>query len=159
MTDSVRRKPGVGCFKLSPVETITVETITVKIYFFQTLADIFQWPLICADEPVTQGNLWQRGVQYGPVMFTYLCLYLEIVSTNMSLFQSQEFVTQWQPNAEMLLTSLVRPQSALKVEIWAFILPRNFPADLIIFTGRGGAGNPPPSPSPRGRASIPVFYI
>ena len=112
MTDSVRRKPGVGCFKLSPVETITVETITVKIYFFQTLADIFQWPLICADEPVTQGNLWQRGVQYGPVMFTYLCLYLEIVSTNMSLFQSQEFVTQWQPNAEMLLTSLVRPQSA-----------------------------------------------
>ena len=100
------------CFKLSPVETITVETITVKIYFFQTLADIFQWPLICADEPVTQGNLWQRGVQYGPVMFTHLCLYLEIVSTNMSLFQSQEFVTQWQPNAEMLLTSLVRPQSA-----------------------------------------------
>ena len=72
-----------------------METITVKIYFFQTLADIFQWPLICADEPVTQGNLWQRGVQYGPVMFTYLCLYLEIVSTNMSLFQSQEFVTQY----------------------------------------------------------------
>ena len=79
--------------------------------FFQTLADIFQWPLICADEPVTQGNLWHRGVQYGPVMFTHLCLYLEIVSTNMSLFQSQEFVTQWQPNAEMLFTSLVRPQS------------------------------------------------
>ena len=89
-----------------------METITVKIYFFHTLADIFQWPLICADEPVTQGNLWQRGVQYGPVMFTHLCLYLEIVSTNMSLFQSQEFVTQWQPNAEMLLTSLVRRQSA-----------------------------------------------
>ena len=33
-----------------------------------------------------------------------------------------------------------------KVEIRAFILPRNFPAVLIIFTGRGGAGNPP---SPR----------
>ena len=30
-----------------------------------------------------------------------------------------------------------------KVEIRAFILPRNFPAVLIIFTGRGGAGNPP----------------
>ena len=34
-----------------------------------------------------------------------------------------------------------------KVEIRAFILPRNFPAVLIIFTGRGGAGNPP---SPQG---------
>ena len=30
-----------------------------------------------------------------------------------------------------------------KVEIQAFILPRNFPAVLIIITGRGGAGNPP----------------
>ena len=30
-----------------------------------------------------------------------------------------------------------------KVEIRAFILPRNFPAVLIIFTGRGAAGNPP----------------
>ena len=30
-----------------------------------------------------------------------------------------------------------------KVEIRAFILPRNFPAVLIIFMGRGGAGNPP----------------
>ena len=39
-----------------------------------------------------------------------------------------------------------------KVEIRAFILPRNFPAVLIIFTGQGGAGNPPPSP----RAGFPV---
>ena len=30
-----------------------------------------------------------------------------------------------------------------KVEIRVFILPCNFPAVLIIFTGRGGAGNPP----------------
>ena len=30
-----------------------------------------------------------------------------------------------------------------KVEIRVFILPRNFPAVLIIFTGRGRAGNPP----------------
>ena len=30
-----------------------------------------------------------------------------------------------------------------KIEIRAYILPRNFPAVLIIFTGRGGAGNPP----------------
>ena len=30
-----------------------------------------------------------------------------------------------------------------KVEIRVFILPRNFPAVLIIFTGRGGEGNPP----------------
>ena len=30
-----------------------------------------------------------------------------------------------------------------KIEIRAFILPRNFPAVLIIFTGRVGAGNPP----------------
>ena len=29
-----------------------------------------------------------------------------------------------------------------KVEHRAFILPRNFPAVFIIFTGRGGAGNP-----------------
>ena len=51
-----------------------------------------------------------------------------------------------------------------KVEIRAFILPRNFPAVFIIFTGRGGAGNPPlPTardgagnpPSPRaGRPSL-----
>ena len=30
-----------------------------------------------------------------------------------------------------------------KIEIRAYILPRNFPAVLIIFTGRGRAGNPP----------------
>ena len=51
-----------------------------------------------------------------------------------------------------------------KVEIRAFILPRNFPAVFIIFWGLGRAGNPPhPTmrggegnpPSPRGRASIP----
>ena len=48
-----------------------------------------------------------------------------------------------------------------KVDIRAFILPRNFPAVLIIFTGRGGAGNPPfptvrgTPPSPWGGASIP----
>ena len=51
-----------------------------------------------------------------------------------------------------------------KIEIWAFILPRNFPAVFIIFWGLGRAGNPPhPTmrggegnpPSPRGRASIP----
>ena len=51
-----------------------------------------------------------------------------------------------------------------KVEIQAFILPRNFPAVLIIFTERGGG--PPPSPqrgagrgtppSPRDGASIPA---
>ena len=43
-----------------------------------------------------------------------------------------------------------------KVEIRVFILPRNFPAVLIIFTGRGGE---PPLPcgegSPRDGASIP----
>ena len=43
-----------------------------------------------------------------------------------------------------------------KVDIRAFILPRNFPAVLIIFTGRGGAGNPPPSP--RGGASFPALH-
>ena len=32
-----------------------------------------------------------------------------------------------------------------KVEIWAFILPRNFPAVLSIFTGRGGEPHPPHS--------------
>ena len=36
-----------------------------------------------------------------------------------------------------------------KVEIRAFILPRNFSVVLIIFTGRGGAGNPP-LPTARG---------
>ena len=45
-----------------------------------------------------------------------------------------------------------------KVEIRAFVLPRNFPAVLIIFTGRGGAGNPPPPHSAgRGGASIPDY--
>ena len=43
-----------------------------------------------------------------------------------------------------------------KVEIWAFILPRNFPAVLIIFTGRGGAGNLP-LPTVRGGAGNPPF--
>merc|ERR1712218_1011 len=43
-----------------------------------------------------------------------------------------------------------------KIEIWAFILPRNFPAVLIIFTGRGGAGNPP-LPTTRGGAGNPPF--
>ena len=43
-----------------------------------------------------------------------------------------------------------------KVEIRAFILPRNFPAVLIIFTGRGGAGNPP-LPTARGGAGNPPF--
>ena len=53
------------------------------------------------------------------------------------------------------------------------LLPRNFPAVLIIFTGRGGAGNPPPSPqcgagwgtpppggegSPQCGASIPAMH-
>ena len=42
-----------------------------------------------------------------------------------------------------------------KVEIQAFILPRNFPAVLIIITGRGGAGRGTP-PSPQGGASIPA---
>ena len=41
-----------------------------------------------------------------------------------------------------------------KVEIRAFILPRNFPAVLIIFTGRVGAGNPP-LPTVRGGAGNP----
>ena len=39
-----------------------------------------------------------------------------------------------------------------KVEIRAFILPRNFPAVLIIFTGRGGE---PPLPTVRGQAGNP----
>ena len=43
-----------------------------------------------------------------------------------------------------------------KVEIRAFISPRNFPAVLIIFTGRGGAGNPP-LPTARGGAGNPPF--
>ena len=43
-----------------------------------------------------------------------------------------------------------------KVEIRVFILPRNFPAVLIIFTGRGGAGNPP-LPTARGGAGNPPF--
>ena len=38
-----------------------------------------------------------------------------------------------------------------KVEIRAFILPRNFPAVLIIFTGRGGE---PPPPRGTGRPSL-----
>ena len=45
-----------------------------------------------------------------------------------------------------------------KVEILAFILPRNFPAVLIIFTGRGGAGwGTPPLPPPHsvGRGGEP----
>ena len=42
-----------------------------------------------------------------------------------------------------------------KVEMRAHILPHKFPAVLIIFTGRGGAGNPPP-PHSTGGASIPV---
>ena len=49
-----------------------------------------------------------------------------------------------------------------KVEIWAFILPRNFPVVLIIFTGRGGAGDPPPprgEGSPRGGAPIPGMNL
>ena len=41
-----------------------------------------------------------------------------------------------------------------KVEIQAFILPRNFPAVLIIFTGRVGTGNPP-LPTVRGGAGNP----
>ena len=41
-----------------------------------------------------------------------------------------------------------------KVEIRTFILPRNFPAVLIIFTGRGGAGSPP-FPIVRGGAGNP----
>ena len=41
-----------------------------------------------------------------------------------------------------------------KVEIRVFILPRNFPAVLIIFTGRGGAGNPP-LPTARGGRGTP----
>ena len=43
-----------------------------------------------------------------------------------------------------------------KVEIRAFILPRNFPAVFIIFTGRGGAGNPP-LPTARDGAGNPPF--
>ena len=43
-----------------------------------------------------------------------------------------------------------------KVAIQVFILPRNFPAVLIIFTGRGGAGNPP-LPTARGGAGNPPF--
>ena len=39
-----------------------------------------------------------------------------------------------------------------KAEIQALILPRNLPAVLIIFTGRGGAGNPP---FPAGRGVHP----
>ena len=42
------------------------------------------------------------------------------------------------------------------VEIRAFILPRKFPAVLIIFTGRGGAGNPP-LPTALGGAGNPPF--
>ena len=41
-----------------------------------------------------------------------------------------------------------------KIEIRAFILPRNFPAVLIIFRGRGGAGNPP-LPTARGGCGEP----
>ena len=45
-----------------------------------------------------------------------------------------------------------------KVEILAFILPRNFPVILIIFTGRGGAGNPP-FPTVRGWAGRPSLLF
>ena len=45
-----------------------------------------------------------------------------------------------------------------KVEIRVFILPRNFPAVLIIFTGRGGAGRGTP-PSPRDGAPIPGDHM
>ena len=41
-----------------------------------------------------------------------------------------------------------------KFEIRVFILPCNFPAVLIIFTGRGGAGNSPP-PHSAGRGGEP----
>ena len=41
-----------------------------------------------------------------------------------------------------------------KVEIRAFILPRNFPAVLIIFMGRGGSGRGTP-PSPQRGAGRP----
>ena len=44
-----------------------------------------------------------------------------------------------------------------KVDIWAFILPRNFPAVLNIFKGWGGAGNPT-LPTVRGGASIPDIF-
>ena len=43
-----------------------------------------------------------------------------------------------------------------KVEIWAFILPRNFPSVLIIFTGWSGAGNPS-LPTVWGGAGNPPF--
>ena len=45
-----------------------------------------------------------------------------------------------------------------KVEVRAFILPRNFPEALIIFPGAGRGGEPPlprGEGSPRGGASIP----
>ena len=53
-----------------------------------------------------------------------------------------------------IVPSLV--SSMEKVDIGAFILPRNFPAVLIIFTGRGGAGTPP-LPTARGGAGNPPF--
>ena len=43
-----------------------------------------------------------------------------------------------------------------KIEIRAYILPCNFPAVLIIFTGRGGAGNPP---FPAGRGVHPRYPV
>ena len=45
-----------------------------------------------------------------------------------------------------------------KFEIRAFILPRNFPVVLIIFTGRGGEP-PPPHSAGRGRESIPGLNV
>ena len=42
-----------------------------------------------------------------------------------------------------------------KVEIRAFILPRNFPAVLIIFTGRGGEPPPPHSAGRGGEPPLP----
>ena len=47
-----------------------------------------------------------------------------------------------------------------KIEIRAYILPRNFPAVFIIFTGRGGAGNPPfpAGRVPRGTGRPSLYY-
>ena len=45
-----------------------------------------------------------------------------------------------------------------KVEIQAFSLPRDFPAVLIIFTGRAGAENPPSPQRGAGRGVHPWYF-
>ena len=104
-------------------------TIIIAIIINSTKDDIWDMEELFHKLTNVENKVWKNSLAY------------PIYRLDSALFSVVILFHHWFPLME-------------KAGIWAFILPRNFPAVLIIFTGRGGARKPP-FPAVRGGAGNP----